>query len=60
MGLVVGGVEVEIVGGLGGGKRGVGGLRSEPNRRRASSHGVNPADDRDEADDSDDEGMDVN
>ena len=59
-GRVVGGEELEIVGGLGGGKLGVGGLGSEVNRRRASSHGVNPADDRDEADDSDEEGMDVN
>ena len=59
-GRVVGGEELEIVGGLGGGKLGVGGLGSEANRRRASSHGINPADDREEADESDEEGMDVN
>lgn len=59
-GRVVGGEELEIVGGLGGGKFGVGGLGREVQRRRASSHGANPADDREEGDESDEEGMDVN
>ena len=59
-GRVVGGEELEMVGGLGGGKFGVGGLGRAPSRRRASSHGMNTTDDGDEGDDGDDEGMDVN
>jgi hypothetical protein len=59
-GRVVGGEELEMVGGLGGGKFGVGGLGREPSRRRNSSHGMNTTDDGDEGDDGDDEGMDVN
>ena len=59
-GRVVGGEELEMVGGLGGGKFGVGGLGRAPSRRRASSHGINTTDDGDEGDDADDEGMDVN
>ena len=59
-GRVVGGEELEIVGGLGGAKFGVGGLGREVHRRRASSHGANPTDDGEDADDADEEGMDVN
>lgn len=57
-GRVVGGEELEMVGGLGGGKFGVGGLGRAPSRRRSSSHGMNTTDDGDEGDE--DEGMDVN
>ena len=59
-GRVVGGEELEIVGGLGGGKFGVGGLGREVSRPRGSSHSMNPTDEGDEADDADEEGMDVN
>lgn len=59
-GRVVGGEELEIVGGLGGGKFGVGGLGRESSRRRGSSHGMNAPDDGEEGDDGDEEGMDVN
>ena len=59
-GRVVGGEELEMVGGLGGGKFGVGGLGREPSRRRDSSHGMNTTDEGDDGDDGDDEGMDVN
>ena len=59
-GRVVGGEELEFVGGLGGGKFGVGGMGREVNRLRGSSHGVNLTDDGDEADDANEEGMDVN
>ena len=59
-GRVVGGEELEMVGGLGGGKFGVGGSGRAPGRRRGSSHGMNATDDGDEGDDGDEEGMDVN
>ena len=59
-GRVVGGEELEIVGGLGGGKFGVGGLGRELGRRAAESQGPNQVEERDEGDESDEEGMDVN
>lgn len=52
-GRVVGGEELEIVGGLGGGKFGVGGLGREPGRSRQTAIEI------DEGDGDDDEGMEL-
>ena len=56
-GRVVGGEELEVVGGLGGGKFGVGGSGSETARRRAMAQTGNTDDDNDAQDD---EGMEIN
>jgi len=57
-GRVVGGDELEAVGGLGGGKLGVGGAGREIRKRRAGSAGV-VVDELEEAEEVEDEGMEI-
>ena len=58
-GRVVGGDELEAVGGLGGGRLGIGGSGRDVRKRSAGSAGVS-LDEADDADDGDEEGMDIN
>lgn len=57
-GRVVGGDELEAIGGLGGGKLGVGGAGREIRKRRAGSASV-AVDEIDEAEEAEDEGMEI-
>ena len=64
-GRVVGGEELEMVGGLGGGKFGVGGAGRDlssfsPNKSRAITPGTTLGDETEDGDDDGDEGMEVN
>ena len=58
-GRVIGGEELEVVGGLGGGKFGVGGSGSEVARRRARAQAGHVADDMEDNETSEDEGMEL-
>lgn len=60
-GRVVGGDELEVIGGLGGGKFGVGGSGRDVSKAgRATTPGVNVGDDTEDVDADEDEGMDIN
>ena len=59
-GRVIGGEELEVFGGFGGGKLGVGGSGSETARRRARAQGGQATDEIDDNDTQDDEGMEIN
>ena len=59
-GRVIGGEELEVVGGFGGGKFGVGGSGSEAARRRARAQGGHMGDEMDDNEVQDDEGMEIN
>jgi len=59
-GRVIGGEELEVVGGFGGGKFGVGGSSSETARGRDRAQGVHGADEIEDNDNQDDEGMEIN
>ena len=58
-GRVIGGEELEVVGGLGGGKVGVGGSGSELARRRARAQGGPSAEEMDDTEIQEDEGMEL-
>ncbi len=59
-GRVIGGEELEVVGGFGGGKLGVGGSGSDLARRRARAQAGNVGDEMDDNEVQDDEGMEIN
>jgi len=59
-GRVIGGEELEVVGGFGGGKLGVGGSGSESGRRRVRAHTRDIDAENDENDMHEDEGMEMN
>ncbi|KAL6713816.1 hypothetical protein ACLMJK_008310 [Lecanora helva] len=59
-GRVIGGEELEVVGGFGGGKLGFGGSGSETARRRAKAQGGHGTDEVDDNEIQDDEGMEIN
>ena len=59
-GRVVGGEELEVVGGFGGGRFGIGGWGSEATKRRGRAHGSQVAEDLDDNETQDDEGMEIN
>lgn len=59
-GRVVGGEELEVFGGLGGGRIGVGGVGREAFKARGSSAGAQAGEETEDGEGDDDEGMDVN
>ena len=59
-GRVIGGEELEVVGGLGGGKFGVGGSGSDTLRRRATTQESHVGDEVDDSELQEDEGMEIN
>ena len=59
-GRVIGGEELEVVGGFGGGKLGVGGSGSDSGRRRARAHTRDIDTENDDNDIQEDEGMEMN
>lgn len=59
-GRVIGGEELEVVGGLGGGKLGIGGSSSETARARARTQGSHGTEELDDNETQDDEGMEIN
>jgi hypothetical protein len=59
-GRVVGGDELEMIGGLGGGKFGFGGFGRDMSKGRAITPGANVGDDTEEIDADEDEGMEIN
>ena len=59
-GRVVGGEELEVVGGLGGGRFGVGGSGRTVTKGRSATFGLNLGDEMEDVDGDDDEGMEMN